>query len=230
MKTIGKFQLTTARLIILALLLMLILIKASPGYFQGKWSWQDLPHLVNVKKLQKLKETGLNIPEWETIEHKNEVNIGEKKWSFQVLTKKGENPLTLLLQPQIYYKDQPGVEWTDIDGRERWQTDSLTQLKVILEENGQKIPITTRFFRGWNQQETYAVIQWYAMPGKGHFSSATWFWDDLFAQLKGQRIAWVAVCLKIEIEPLGEIKEQQELAESFVKIIQSNLEKTVFNP
>lgn len=228
MKTIGNSQFTIARVIILALLVILILIKVTPSYLQGKWSWQDLAPINNVKKLQNLKDTGLNIPDWETSLQK-EVTIGGRKWSFQVLTKKGERPITLLLQPQIYYKDQPGIEWVDINGIEKWQTDSFTELKLNVEKKGSKIPLKTRFFRAWNQQETYAVIQWYAMPQKGDFSSATWFWADLFAQLKGQRIPWVVVSLKMEIEPLGELKLEKESAESFAKIIQTELIKTVFD-
>jgi cyanoexosortase B-associated protein len=228
MKTIGNSQFTIARYIILALLLILILIKATPNYLQGKWSWQDLPKIANVNNLQNLRKTGLNISQWQTIEQK-EITIGGRKWSFQVLTKQGERPITLLLQPQTYYKDYPGVEWVDINGLEKWKTDSLKELKFMVEHQRETIPVTARFFRAWNQQRTYAVIQWYAMANKGHFSSGQWFWTDIFAQLKNKRTTWVAVSLKMEIEPLGDIKLKKELAETLGKTIQTELIKTVFN-
>jgi cyanoexosortase B-associated protein len=228
MKTIGNSRFTIARSLILASLLILILIKAIPSYFQGAWPWKDLPPITNVRQLQNLRQNGLNLPEWETIEQK-EVTIGNKRWSIQELRKDGSRPITLLLQPQIYYKDYPGVEWVDIDGIEKWNTDSKTELKFSLENNAQKIPITARFFRAWNQQKTYAVLQWYAMENKGHFSSAQWFWSDVFAQLQGKRAVWIVVSLKMEIEPLGDIKKKEEFAENLGKIIQNELIKTTFN-
>ncbi len=227
MKTIGNSQFTIARFIILALLLILLLIKVTPGYLRGEWSWQDLPKFDQVKNLQNLKKGGLNIPEWKTIVQE-EIKIGGSSWSGQILEKAGQKPITLLLKPETYYKNEPEVEWVDVKGLEKWKTDSQDKLKFTLDYNNQKIPVTANFFRAWTDKKTYAIVQWYAMPNKGHFAPSQWFWNDLSAQLNGQRVPWIAVSLNIEIEPLGDIAKTKPLAESLAKIIQEQLVKIVF--
>jgi cyanoexosortase B-associated protein len=90
------------------------------------------------------------------------------------------------------------------------------------------VSVKARFFRAWNQQ-TFAVVQWYAFNNGGHFSPANWFWQDQLAQLSDRRVPWVAVCLKIPIEPLGELKDAQSVAESLAKTVQTQLNNTVFS-
>jgi cyanoexosortase B-associated protein len=134
-----------------------------------------------------------------------------------------------MLLPQSYYLNKPQVEWMDLNGLEAWKTDSYDKLKVTIENEKQTETVTTRFFRGWNRQQTFAVVQWYAFPQGGHYSATRWFWQDQLAQLHRSRVPWIAVSLKIPIEPLGEIVTAKPLAESLVKTIQMRLQTNAFN-
>ena len=67
------------------------------------------------------------------------------------------------------------------------------------------------------------MVQWYAFPSGGGYSNFSWFWRDQIAQLHQSRVPWIAVCLKIPIEPLANLDEVQPLAESLARQIQANL-------
>ena len=51
---------------------------------------------------------------------------------------------------------------------------------------------------------------------------------DQQAQLKRQRVPWVAVSVKIPIEPLSELKDAEPLAKSLAQTIQATLDKNIF--
>ncbi|BAU66845.1 hypothetical protein STA3757_42510 [Stanieria sp. NIES-3757] len=221
-------QRSKAQIILVVVLLFLLIIGAVPGYLRGgNWTWLDLPQVENINQIKNILKTGLLLPDWQIIKQQ-EVKIGGHKWSAQLMQQPNFKPVMLLLLPQSYYLSKPEVEWMDLNGIERWKTDSYRQLNFTVENNSGS-SVKARFFRAWNHQQTFAVIQWYAFPNGGNYSPVRWFWQDKLAQLSDRRVPWVAVCLKIPIEPLGELSNAQSVAESLAQTVQANLEQTVFN-
>lgn len=218
-----------AHLSLILLLIFIIAVGAVPGYLKGAWSWTDIPKVANIKPLKNIIKNGLTLVGWKTL-RQQEILLGGNQWSVQIITQGEEEPIILLLMPQDYYMNKPGVEWTDVNSLEHWKTDSHTQLKFTT-KNGQKqsSPIIARFFRAWTQTTT-AVVQWYAWPGGGNFSPSHWFWLDQWAQLHQQRVPWVAVCLQIPINPLSSLKDNQQEAISLAQIVQTTLEEKIFKP
>ncbi|MBE9168914.1 cyanoexosortase B system-associated protein [Pleurocapsales cyanobacterium LEGE 06147] len=210
-------------------LIILILVETIPGYWQeGKRSWLDVPQVSNINQIRSLRQSGLELPDWQTLQQQ-EVRIGGRQWSVQVMQKPQQKPVMLLLRPQNYYLDKPEVDWMDINGLERWKTDSYRKLHFTVQQDGQSLGVTARFFRAWNRQQTFAVVQWYAFPHGGHYSPAQWFWQDRLAQLHRRRVAWVAVCLKIPIEPLGKLSAAESVAESLAITVQAHLQASTFS-
>jgi cyanoexosortase B-associated protein len=217
------------RIALILVLITLIFIEVVPGYWQGKkWSWLDRPQVANIDRIRSIRQTGLELPNWEILQQQ-ELRIGGRQWSMQVMQKPQQKPVLLLLRPQNYYLDKPEVDWIDINGLERWKTDSYRKLKFTVQQENQSLGVTARFFRAWNRQQTFAVVQWYAFPHGGHYSPAQWFWQDLLAQLHRRRVPWVAVCLKIPIEPLGKLSTAESVAESLAITVQTHLQTSSFS-
>ena len=215
-------------IIVILLLSLTIAIAAIPGYWQGgKWSWSDLPALTNGRQMRSLLKTGIEFDGWQTIKQK-EIRIGGNKWSAQAITQGETSPVIVLLAPQTYYTNKPYVEWTDIQGLEKWKTDSHRQLEFTVNDDAGSNRVTARFFRAWNKQ-TFAVVQWYAFPTGGNPSSINWFWRDRVAQLKQQRIPWIAVCLKIPLNPLDDLDSVETKAISLAQQVQNSLQENTFN-
>ena len=209
-------------------LLLLTLIGNLSSYANGNWSWSKLAKVDNIGKTIQLRQTGLNVIGTETIEQK-QIAIGGHKWSAQIVKKDSNlEPISLFLLPQLDDRDKPEVEWMDIKGAERWQTDSETKLKFTVPETEQKAIVRAKFFRAWNKKQTFAVVQWYAFPNGGDFAPTIWFWQDLTAQLQGNRVPWVAVCFKVAMEPLGDLKKMRSQVEDLAIKIQISLSKEVF--
>jgi len=224
-----------SRIAVIGFLLVLVGLGAVPGYWTGNWSWAKLPSVTNLKQLKAIRNQGLEIPGWETLEQAT-LNIGGNKWSFQTIKQDKQKPVRLLLLPQNGPKSQPQVEWADINGffqthaerqiNGKWKTDSYTKLKFNAEgseSTTSAAQVKARLFRAWNGQQTFAMVQWYAWPKGGNPLPSRWFWTDQLAQLHRTRVPWVAVCLQIPIEPLGKIEESLPLAKSLGKLIQSAL-------
>lgn len=215
-------------IIVMLLLIVTIAIAAVPGYWQGgKWAWSDLPPLTNSRQLRSLLKTGVELDGWQTLQQQ-EIRIGGNKWSAQAISQRESSPVVILVAPQTYYTNKPYVEWTDLQGLEKWKTDSHRQLEFTVDSDGNNNQVTTRFFRAWNRQ-TFAIVQWYAFPNGGHPSSINWFWRDRVAQLKQQRIPWIAVCLKIPLNPLDDIDSVESLAVSLAQQVQNSLQENTFN-
>jgi cyanoexosortase B-associated protein len=167
------------------------------------------------------------------------VVIGGHQWSVQQIEQDNSKPIGLLLLPQSDHKSQPQVEWMDIDGLVKWKTDSYTKVQFEVETSlsdksaGTAKPTTpsakveARFFRAWTQRRTVAVLQWYAWSGGGNPAPSRWFFADQLAQLRRNRVPWVAVCLQIPIEPLGDIEASRPFAESLGKIVQTALMQVI---
>ncbi|MDX2214415.1 MAG: cyanoexosortase B system-associated protein [Oculatellaceae cyanobacterium bins.114] len=213
-----------------------------PGYFTQQWSWNTLPDVPHLSQLKSLQTDGLTIPGWETL-HQERVEIGGHKWSVQEIrslqTKPEENqqaPILVMLRPQTWNRDQPQVDWMDINGVQRWTADSQRRLKFTVNDlsetdnaQDQWISINARFLRGWNQRQTYAVLQWYAWSTGGDAAPTQWFWADQLTQWRDRhRMPWIAVSVLIPIRPIGNIDTAEATAKSLGQTIQATLMANVF--
>ncbi|MBN3907351.1 MAG: cyanoexosortase B system-associated protein [Nostoc sp. NMS1] len=217
----------------LLLLLLLLAIGGVPGYLTGYWQWKQPLPVTTLKELKQIRNTGLALPGWQTTEQA-EQEIGEHKWSLQTLKKEGsQSQAILLLLPQNGPMDQPEVEWTDVNGwgRSRWGKWDVAQSRSAkftvkppgkLASNVETI-VEARFFRAVTPQQTFAVLQWYAMPDGGNPSPFHWFLADQLAQWRKQRIPWVSVSILIPMEPLGQVETSWSLAKSMGETVQSAL-------
>ena len=214
------------RVVALVLLLALLGLGAIPGYLTGHWSWaQPLP-VAGLKQIKQLRQTGLPLTGWQMLDHQQQL-IGEHEWLIQNI-QRDQTKATLLLLPQNGPKDQPQVEWTDIDGGQRWRVDQYHSSQFTVEPlqaSGVTTPVQVeaRFFRGWTDQQTFAVLQWYAQPRSGHSAPVRWVLADQLAQWHSTRVPWVAVSIMIPIEPLGEVEEAWPLAQSLGHAVQTAL-------
>jgi cyanoexosortase B-associated protein len=214
----------------LVILVLLLAIGALPGYFRGNWQWKEPPPIINLGEIKQLRKTGLKLPGW-TITQQQEQKLGSGKWSLQLMQKEDSGATAiLLLLPQNGPKSQPQVEWTEIDSWGRmqwgeWQVAQYRETEFVVEqpEAKQKNEIKARFFRASSQKQTFAVLQWYAMPNGGHFSPLNWFWADQLAQWHKQRVPWVAVSLFIPMEPFGEVETTWEKIKSIGQKVQTRL-------
>ena len=216
--------LTISRLIVVSLLLLLVVMGAVPSYLNGNWDWKKPAITANLKEMRNLLGTGLTLSGWQTSKQV-EARIGSYKWSIQLLEQDKQKPVTLLLRPQRSDLDKPEVDWVDIAGFEGWKTDSLQPLEFNT-EGGAKVK--ARFFRARNQYRTLAVVQWYANPRGGNPNPSQWFWQDQLAQLRGERIPWVGVCLQIPVKPLGTFEDNLPFAQTLAQKVQQTLLETVF--
>jgi cyanoexosortase B-associated protein len=215
-------QIIIQRWFLVLIITTLITIGTLPGYVSGSWSWSDIPKVNHLSQIKNIQTTGLAISGWQTVT-KESKNIGARSWLAQTITQNNNEEIMLLFLPQNYYLNKPEVEWVDINGAEGWKTDSYGKLNFTVGRGGKTIDVKARIFRAWNLRQTFAVVQWYAFPNGGNYSSLAWFWLDRLAHLKGDRVPWIAVCLKIPIEPLGDLKISQPQAESLAKTVQSAL-------
>jgi cyanoexosortase B-associated protein len=219
-----KKRISPNYLLLLGLLLILILGGILPNLISGQWHWMDKPRIGNIQKMNTLQKSGIELSNLKTIDQR-QAQIGEGKWSVQMVENYAGKRITVLLKPQVYYKDQPEVEWSDINSIGRWNTGERTELKIPAQSGGQA---TARFYRAW-KQNTFAVVQWYAWLGGGHYDPSVWYWFDQEAQLKRQRVPWIAVSLHIPLEPTKELKTLTPYALELATQVQNQLETTVLS-
>ncbi|GCE92117.1 hypothetical protein NIES46_01520 [Arthrospira platensis NIES-46] len=222
-----KLQLKPSQWVLLGFLLLLFLVGTLPGFFRGSWSWSDMPDIQALPQLQTIRREGLTVPGWETTSH-DTIQVGARRWSLQTL-QQNDTEVLVLLFPQNYYKDQPQVEWMDLQGLQSLRTDSYRALPLSL-DSPQPVTVNARFFRAWNPRQTYALVQWYAWHNGGSPAPSQWFFADRQAQLRGDRAPWVAVSIMIPIEPLGDIETVATIAQSLGQDIQKQLMTTIFQP
>ncbi|MBD2529232.1 cyanoexosortase B system-associated protein [Nostoc flagelliforme FACHB-838] len=217
----------------LLLLLLLLAMAGVPGYLTGRWQWKQPPPVTNLKELKEIRKTGLTVPGWQNIEQ-TEQQIGEHKWSLQVIKKEGsQSQAILLLLPQNGPMDQPEVEWTDVNswGRSRWGKWDVAQSRSAEftvkppAKSASNVPtkVEARFFRASTPQQTFAVLQWYATPDGGTPSPFRWFLADQLTQWRKQRTPWVSVSILIPMEPLGQVETSWSLAQSIGETVQAAL-------
>ncbi len=211
------------RLAALLLLLILLVIGAVPGYITGHWQWQKLPPITSIKQLRQLRHQGLNLPGWQTIE-KSQQQIGGHKWLMQVTKKQGtQTQAILLLLPQTDSKNQPEVEWTEIQSWQQWNVAQYRPAEFTVKLASTEVKVEARFFRASTMKQTFAVLQWYAFPNGGNPSPLRWFAADQLAQLRKQRAPWVGVSIMIPMEPLGQVETTWYDAKSIGETVQGAL-------
>ena len=223
-KLLRRYQLS--KIIVLVFLLVLVGVVAIPGYGTGRWPWTNPPPVANLKKLKTLRQNGLTLPGWETLRLQNNVLMGGHRWLVQEI-QNYQTIAVLLVLPQNGPKDKPQVEWLDIKGFHRWQTDADRTLQFTVNLNPVPNPQTTtvkaRFFRSRTAQNTFAVLQWYAWQNGGSPATSRWFWEDSIARLSNCRVSWVAVCIIVPIEPDADIKIAEPILGYLGEIVQAKL-------
>jgi cyanoexosortase B-associated protein len=230
-KFLNYKHLTT--LAVLLLFLLLLTVGAVPGYLSGRWQWKQPPSVANIKELREIRSRGISLPGWQTTDQAEQV-IGQHKWSIQVLKQESsKKQILLLLLPQNGPRNQPEVEWADVSGWGKlrwgnWEVAQSRSTQFTVNQSGNsgkdnKTQIDAQFFRASTEQQTFAVLQWYAVPNGGYTSPITWFVADQLAQLRKSRIPWVAVSILIPMEPLGDVETTWPLAQSIGETVQSIL-------
>jgi cyanoexosortase B-associated protein len=222
------------KIIVLLLLLVLVGWVAIPSYLTGKWPWTNPPPVTNLQQLKTLRQEGLKFSQlsgWNVVHVEKNVQIGGRKWLVQEIQNQ-QTVAILLLLPQKGPKDQPQVEWLDIRGFHRWQTDSDRPLKFTVESmpTSGKPPATVEalFFRSRRAKQTFAVLQWYALPNGGSTATSRWFWEDSIARVSNRRISWVAVCIILPIQPADDIELYRPLVKGIGEIVQAKLMAEIF--
>ncbi|NET40505.1 cyanoexosortase B system-associated protein [Okeania sp. SIO2B3] len=224
------------QIVLLVFLLIILIVGTVPGYVAGKWSWENTAKITNLKSLRQVRKNGLTIPDWTTTSHQ-EITIADHKWLLQKINNENKSVILLLLT-QNGPKDKPQVEWMDINGFNRWKTDSYNRVSFTSEipdedstTNSRKQNISNieaRFLRGWTNKQTYAVMQWYSWPGGGSPEPGDWFWTDRLAMVSRNRVPWVAVNILFPIEPLEDIDPYLSQLTSIGQKIQASLTEEAF--
>lgn len=233
-----------SKTIILLCLLVLVGGAAVPSYLTWQWPWTKPSQIATLNQLQSLGKAGVSLPGWRSLQAQT-VKVGGRKWLAQAVQQETATvtaaPVSaiLLLLPQQNQTEQPQVEWTDVNGFEQWYVDSEEYRQFIAQflpagslpaNKPQAAKVTARFFRGWTQQQTYAVLQWYAWPLGGHPAPSHWFWSDQLTRWRSNfhskvahRTPWVAVSLQVPIQPLGEVEQAWPLVQPLAQAVQAAL-------
>lgn len=214
----------------------LVVIVALPNYLSGQWPWSaDLP-VPQLKAIRQLDQTPLSLDGWEIALHET-VKMGGSNWVLTEYRTAGSDggaaqSFGLLLKPQKSADQQPEVEWVDLQGTQGWRVNDLQTVRVTTaEQTDQPMAVSARYFRGLNENSTLAVMQWYAWPTGGHFAPGRWFWADQGRQWQQRaRMPWVAVCILLPIEPVGDIRPHTDEMVAIAQAVQENLLATVFQP
>lgn len=210
-------------------------IGLAPHWAAGQWPWSQALEVPGIERLQTLSETNLSLQNWE-VSGSGVVPINGQDWGLSEYNRPvsddqsddqshAVNRLALLLLPQSWHDRQPTVEWVDLRGAQNWQVADSTVLRFTTETG----TVRARYFRARTDQQTFAVMQWYAWPGGGDFAPGRWFWVDQLSQWRsGQRNPWVAVCLLLPIRSLDDVSAYQEIAIDLGQAIQNALATAAF--
>lgn len=204
-----------------------------PAYLSGQWPWANSPQVAQIDQLRALQKEGLALPGWQqtTVEP---VPINRQTWTlaeYRADSPEAQSALVqqfaVLLHPQPWHSNQPQLEWIDLAGAQKWRIESRRRLRVTSPQIG---PVEARFFRAWGDRQSFAIVQWYALPSGGHPSPSHWFWANQWSQLTQRQLTpWVAVSLLLPMEPLATMDAYQSLAENLTGLIQQQLTAAAFN-
>ncbi|WP_088891928.1 cyanoexosortase B system-associated protein [Leptolyngbya ohadii] len=205
-----------------------------PNYWTHSWAWNRLPEIAQIKPLKQIQQQGITLNGWQTLSQKP-IEIGGHSWSVQAIVPEAQaataTPQTtalVLLRPQTWIRDLPQVDWMDINGIQQWRTDSVRSIQfTVALPDGQAIPVTARFLRGWTEERTYAVVQWYVWSTGGSPSPTDWFWANQIARWRRQPPQpWIAVSVMQPIDPLGNIETVHQSLAVLAQQIQTQLIET----
>ncbi|PZU98146.1 MAG: cyanoexosortase B system-associated protein [Leptolyngbya sp.] len=220
-------------LVLVVVLAALAAIAILPAYLSGQWPWANSPQVAQIDQLRALQTAGLPLPGWQqtTVEP---IPINRQTWT--LVEYRADSPeaqsapvqqFAVLLHPQPWHSNQPQLEWIDLVGAQKWRIESRRRLKVTSPQTG---PVDARFLRAWGDRQSFAVVQWYALPSGGHPSPSHWFWANQWSQLTQRQLTpWVAVSLLLPMEPLGTMDAYQSLAENLTGLIQQQLTLIALN-
>lgn len=235
----------------IALFVILLLLGAIPNYLQGNPPIDTIPD-APIASLQQLTEEGLSLDNWTTVDRQS-VRLGPNQWIMQTLAWNGDDSTdspsncgsrtgcdraTVLMSPQRVQSGtsaQPQMEWLDVRGLGRaqgqnWTEDQHQQINVrFSNDQGQDTTVQARYFRGWTEQRSFAIAQWYAWETGGNPSLVRWFWRDRMARLQGRRVPWVAVSLVVPIEHLSSVEAARPFIKSFVQQVHQAIIDQGFN-
>ena len=221
-----------SRVAVVIVMAALVAIAALPDYFNGNWPWTQPLDVAGLNRLKAIEEDGFELPGWSAAAQE-QVPIGGEDWLLnefrpanpEAMAQPSPPVVMVLTHVQSWHRDQPEVEWIDLGGSLSLQTESRTVLRFeAADQNGRAIPVTAQFLRSRNEQQTFAVLQWYAWANGGHFSPNRWFFADQFTQWRDRlRMPWLAVSVLMPIEPLDEIQSYEAFALDIGQAIQSAL-------
>jgi cyanoexosortase B-associated protein len=220
-----SWHLSRAKIVLLILLTVLTLVGAVPHYITQKWPWKMPPAVANLNQVRTIRQQGIPLQTWQT-KTGQAIMLGNQHWYLQNLVQ-GKQAATLFLMPQPGPTAQPQVEWNDLEGIQRWQSDSYQTLKLSIPNPQQQFK--AHFFRAWTREHTYAVVQWYAQTNGGSPYPSQWYIADRLAQWRHARIPWVAVSVQLQMEPLDDLHKYQAPAMAIAQEIQSRLQQQVFS-
>lgn len=206
-----------------------------PSLISGQWPWSQPPEVANIQPVQALRSSGIPLEGWQLTDQE-EVRISGKNWSAQQFNQGADSDraLVLLLLPQPWHTNLPQVEWVDLSGSQNWDIRYRQTLTIpAAEPQGTDGTghFRASFFRGANDQRTYAVLQWYAWPGGGSPSPGRWFFADQWHQLRyGHRLPWIAVSLWQPMVGRGDIQPLRDDMVAIAQEIQATLNTTALLP
>lgn len=224
----------------IALLLFLLLIGGMAFNFSGQTSWRKPFPVANLAALRDLRDTGLTLPGWQN-EGQAQLNVGGREWSVQAVQRGKHTPLVMIL-PQWGPQAMPGVEWSDIDGFFRWNREGggsgRSHPSLSFTTTNPPTTVQARYFLARDtaetkvvpRQQTVAVLQWYATPTGGNPSAGWWFWRDQWAQVRRQRVPWVAVSLRFPIDPSSTLDAVEGDILPLAQTVQEAIAQIMLNP
>lgn len=211
--TIPRLPIRWVQLGLVALLMVLVVVVMAPGYLKGQWPWVAAPQLTSadLATLNTLHDEGLEIPDWQRQQHQV-VTLNRQDWSVNEYTALDAaapaSQMVVLLHPQPWHSNQPQVEWVDLAGVQNWRIERRKSL--ALGSESAPLPVRANLLQVRNDQQTFAVLQWYAWPGGGHPAPRRWFWVNQRSQLATHTLTpWVAVTVLVPIPPLAALGTYQ---------------------
>jgi cyanoexosortase B-associated protein len=183
-----------------------------PAYLTGQWPWVTAPQVAQLDQLKALGEQGLTLQGWSRQSHQA-IAINGKDWSFSeyiadqpAQTAPTIDQFALLMRPQPWHSDQPEVEWLDLQGAQHWKLKTCRNIKIAPTTNPIPQDFTARLCRASNDQQTLALLQWYAWPSRGHPAPSHWFWANQWTQFRDHRLTpWVAATVLVPMDPMADL-------------------------
>lgn len=206
-----------------------------PSLISGQWPWSQPLEVANIQPVRALSSSGISLEGWQSTVPE-EVSISGKSWSGQHFNQGADSDraLVLLLLPQPWHTNLPQVEWVDLAGAQNWAIRYRQTVTIPAAQAGDTAgdaDFRASFFRGANEQRTYAVLQWYAWPGGGSPSPGRWFLADQWHQLRyGDRLPWIAVSLWQPMVGRGDIQPLRDDMVAIAQEIQATLNTTALLP